>query len=149
SCSLQLAWFEVVSPMASAALRWRSRQPLRRRTIVRAEREQRARAQFRRMKAETVIATHGNTDFDAFAAMLAARRLYPNAVACVAGSLHRNVREFARLHADQLDLVEAARPDLDAIRRLVVVEPTDAGRRRRPGEDAAPQAVAEYALHPP
>jgi nanoRNase/pAp phosphatase (c-di-AMP/oligoRNAs hydrolase) len=27
------------------------------------------------MRAETVIATHGNTDFDAFAAMLAARRL--------------------------------------------------------------------------
>jgi hypothetical protein len=51
------------------------------------------------MRAETVIATHGNTDFDAFAAMLAARRLYPNAVACIAGSLNRNVREFARLHA--------------------------------------------------
>ena len=32
-----------------------------------------------RMRAETVIATHGNTDFDAFAAMLAARRLYPGA----------------------------------------------------------------------
>src|SRR2546425_13266337 len=29
------------------------------------------------MQAEEVIATHGNTDFDAFAAMLAARRLYP------------------------------------------------------------------------
>src|ERR687887_515896 len=58
------------------------------------------------MRAEEVIATHGNTDFDAFAAMLAARRLYPNAVACVAGSLNRNVRELARLHADELDLVE-------------------------------------------
>jgi len=42
------------------------------------------------MRAETVIATHGNTDFDAFAAMLAARRLYPEAVVCLSGSLNRS-----------------------------------------------------------
>jgi tRNA nucleotidyltransferase (CCA-adding enzyme) len=80
------------------------------------------------MRAETVIATHGNTDFDALASMLAARRLFPDAVACVAGSLNRNVREFARLHADELGLVEASRLELDAIRRLVVVETVDAAR---------------------
>jgi tRNA nucleotidyltransferase (CCA-adding enzyme) len=80
------------------------------------------------MRAETVIATHGNTDFDAFAAMLAARRLYPGAVGCLTGSLNRNVREFYRLHADELGLVEATRLELDAIRRLVVVETTHASR---------------------
>ena len=69
------------------------------------------------MQADTVIATHGNTDFDAFAAMLAARRLYPEAVGCLAGSLNRNVREFYRLHADELGLVEAARLNLGSIRR--------------------------------
>ena len=78
------------------------------------------------MRAEIVIATHGNTDFDAFAALLAARRLYPDAVACVAGSLNRNVREFSRLHADELGLVDASRLELDAIRRLIVVETTHA-----------------------
>jgi tRNA nucleotidyltransferase (CCA-adding enzyme) len=81
-----------------------------------------------RMRAETVIATHGNTDFDAFAAMLAARRLYPDAVACLAGSLNRNVREFYRLHADELELVEAARLEQGAIRRLIVVETSHASR---------------------
>jgi tRNA nucleotidyltransferase (CCA-adding enzyme) len=81
-----------------------------------------------RMRAETVIATHGNTDFDAFAAMLAARRLYPDAVASIAGSLNRNVREFYRLHADELGLVDAARLELDAIQRLIVVETTHASR---------------------
>jgi len=80
------------------------------------------------MRAEEVIATHGNTDFDAFAAMLAARRLYPKAVVCLAGSLNRNVREFSRLHADELGTVEASRLELDAIRRLVVVDTVDAGR---------------------
>jgi tRNA nucleotidyltransferase (CCA-adding enzyme) len=80
------------------------------------------------MRAETVIATHGNTDFDAFAAMLAARRLYPDAVVCLSGSLNRNVREFYRLHADELGMVEAARLETDAIRRLIVVETTHASR---------------------
>jgi tRNA nucleotidyltransferase (CCA-adding enzyme) len=81
------------------------------------------------MRAEQVIATHGNTDFDGFAAMLAARRLFPGAVVCLSGSLNRNVRELARLYEEELgDLVEASRLELDAIRRLVVVETTSASR---------------------
>ncbi len=80
------------------------------------------------MHAEQVIATHSNTDFDALAAMLAARRLYPEAVVCLAGALNRNVREFCRLHADELHLVEASRLELDRIRRLIVVETTSASR---------------------
>jgi tRNA nucleotidyltransferase (CCA-adding enzyme) len=80
------------------------------------------------MRAEEVIATHGNSDFDAFAAMLAARRLYPEAV-LVIGSLNRNVRDFYRLHAEELEpIVEVARLEPDAIRRLVVVETVDASR---------------------
>ncbi|MEX2212051.1 MAG: CBS domain-containing protein [Gaiellaceae bacterium] len=81
------------------------------------------------MRTEQVIATHGNTDFDGFAAMLAARLLFPGAVVCLAGSLNRNVREFYRLHADELgEVVDASRLELDAIRRLIVVETTSASR---------------------
>jgi tRNA nucleotidyltransferase (CCA-adding enzyme) len=80
------------------------------------------------VKAPEVIATHANTDFDAFAAMLAARRLYPDAVICVPRALNRNVREFYRLHADELDAVEASRIEPEAIRRLIVLETTSASR---------------------
>ena len=80
------------------------------------------------MRAEQVIVSHGNTDFDAFGAMLAARMLYPGAVVAV-GSLNRNVRDFYRLHAEELDfVVETSRLELDAIRRLVVVEARNASR---------------------
>ncbi len=80
------------------------------------------------MRAEEVIATHGNTDFDAFAAMIAARRLYPGAVVAV-GALNRNVRDYFRLHAEELEpVVETGRLELDAIRRLVVIETVDASR---------------------
>ena len=80
------------------------------------------------MQAEEVIASHGNTDFDAFAAMLAARLLYPGAVVAV-GALNRNVRDFYRLHAEELGpVVETSRLELDAIRRLIVVETRAASR---------------------
>jgi tRNA nucleotidyltransferase (CCA-adding enzyme) len=75
-----------------------------------------------------VIVTHGNTDFDAFAAMLAARRLYPGAVVALSGSLNRNVRDFYRLHAEALDVAEQGRVDLDAIERLIVVETSHPAR---------------------
>ncbi len=87
-----------------------------------------------------VITTHTSTDFDAFASMLAARRLFPGAVAALPGSLNRNVRDFYRLHLDELDLADTGTIDHDAVRRLVVVETVHAGRlgefedlARRPG----------------
>ena len=80
------------------------------------------------MRAEHVIASHGNTDFDAFGAMLAARLLYPDAVVAI-GTLNRNVRDFYRLHAEELGAIaEVSRLELDAIRRLIVVEVTSASR---------------------
>jgi tRNA nucleotidyltransferase (CCA-adding enzyme) len=80
------------------------------------------------MRAETVIATHTNADFDALASLLAVRRLYPGSVAALPGSLARNVREFYRLHADELDVCELSRLDPAAIERLVVVETVHASR---------------------
>jgi tRNA nucleotidyltransferase (CCA-adding enzyme) len=75
-----------------------------------------------------VIVTHANTDFDALASLVAARRLYPGSVACLVGSLNANVREFVRLHAEELDLVEPSRLDLESITRLVAVDTVDASR---------------------
>ena len=91
-----------------------------------------------------VIVSHTNTDFDALAAMLAARRLYPGATVALSGSLNRNVREFYRLHADELELAEPGRLDLDAIRRLVVVEtvqPERLGEFERVARDPAVEVV--------
>jgi tRNA nucleotidyltransferase (CCA-adding enzyme) len=60
--------------------------------------------------------------------MLAARRLYPAAVVAI-GSLNRNVRDFYRLHADDLGpAVEASKLELDAVKRLIVVETGHASR---------------------
>ena len=96
------------------------------------------------MRAEEVITTHGNTDFDAFASMLAARRLYPNAVIALAGSLNRNVRDFYRLHAEELGaIVEAARLEFDAIRRTASTQPKRfLWRGLDPGALCAPSRIS-------
>jgi tRNA nucleotidyltransferase (CCA-adding enzyme) len=75
-----------------------------------------------------VIVTHVNTDFDAFASMLAVRRLYPGASVALSGSLNRNVREFYRLHADELEVVDTGRVDPAEVKRLIVVETLHPGR---------------------
>src|SRR4051812_34378376 len=77
---------------------------------------------------ETLILSHPNADFDAFAGMLAAQLLYPGARICMHGGVNRNVREFYNLHADQIPAVEPSALDRDSVRRLVLVEVTEPER---------------------
>ena len=80
------------------------------------------------MRAAEVIATHENTGYDAFASMLAARHLYPGAAVAV-GQLDPDVRDFYGLHVEELDaVVEIARLEPDAIRRLIVIETRQTAR---------------------
>src|SRR3954471_112701 len=76
----------------------------------------------------TLILSHANVDFDAFAGMLAAQLLYPGARVCLHGGVNRNVREFYNLHADQIPSVEPSAVDRDSVRTLVLVEVTSADR---------------------
>ena len=74
------------------------------------------------MNIPEVIVTHVNTDFDGFAASVAAARLFPEARICFPGSLNRNVREFYNLHADEIDTVDASLVDPGRLRRLIIVD---------------------------
>ncbi|MHB9112647.1 MAG: CBS domain-containing protein [Thermoleophilia bacterium] len=74
------------------------------------------------------IVTHANTDFDGFAASVAAAKLYPEAKICFPGSLNRNVREFYNLHADEIDTVDVSMVDFGKVRRLIIVDTIHCGR---------------------
>src|SRR5688572_15330108 len=89
---------------------------------------------------ETLIVSHPNADFDAFAGMLAAQLLYPGGRICLHGGVNRNVREFYNLHADQIAAVEPSALDRDSVRRLVLVE-TDPGRLGELAELASREGV--------
>jgi tRNA nucleotidyltransferase (CCA-adding enzyme) len=80
------------------------------------------------MSATELIATHSNTDFDGFAAMVAAHKLYPEADMVLSGAVNRNVREFRTLFADEIPVVEAGALDLAKVTRLVLVETFHANR---------------------
>ena len=80
------------------------------------------------MRARELIATHAAADFDAYASMLAARRLYPEALVCLPSTLDRNLRELHRLLADEIGAVEVAHVDVRSVRRLVIVDTVHADR---------------------
>ena len=80
------------------------------------------------MRSSELIATHTNTDFDAFAAMVAARKLYPEAAVCLGGAVNRNVREFQALYADLIPVVDPVDVEHEAVRRLILVDTVHANR---------------------
>jgi len=75
-----------------------------------------------------LIVGHLNTDFDALASMVAARKLYPQANMVFPGSMNRNVREYMALHGDMFDFRDLHSLDLETVTRLIVVDTRQADR---------------------
>lgn len=103
-------------------------------------------------KAITVITTHVNADFDAFASMLAAKKLYPDALVVFPGSQEKNLRDFfVKSMAYMYDIVKIKDIDLNAVGLLILVDTRQASRIgklanivHRPGLE-----VHIYDHHPP
>ncbi len=76
-----------------------------------------------------VITTHLNADFDAMASMVAARKLYPNAILSFPGSQERNLRDFfIRSSFYFLDFTRAKQVPIEEIKRLILVDTRQASR---------------------
>jgi len=70
-----------------------------------------------------VITTHTNADFDSLASMIAAKKLYPNAVLVFPGSQERNLRDFfihSTLYALEVERIKNI--DLQEVERLILVD---------------------------
>jgi tRNA nucleotidyltransferase (CCA-adding enzyme) len=77
----------------------------------------------------TVITTHINADFDAFASMLAAKKLYPDALVVFPGSQERNLRDFfVKSMVYMYNIVKIKDIELKAVDRLVLVDTRQASR---------------------
>jgi len=81
-----------------------------------------------------VILTHENTDFDAWAAQLAASKLYPDATPVLPRHLNREVREFLALYGDQLPFISPESLPRRHISEAIVVDTQAIGSIR--GMDA-------------
>jgi len=70
-----------------------------------------------------VITTHVNADFDAMASMLAAKKLYPDAMMSFSGSQEKGLRDFlVRSTFYAFDFVKAKEVDFDTVDRLILVD---------------------------
>ncbi len=90
-----------------------------------------------------VITTHINADFDCLGSMIAAKRLYPDAVMVFPGGQERSLREYFLRSVQYVFGFKRARDiDLDEVTRLILVDVRKASRigpfgviAKRPGVD--------------
>jgi tRNA nucleotidyltransferase (CCA-adding enzyme) len=98
-----------------------------------------------------VITTHTNSDFDSLASMLAAKKLYPDAVLVFPGSQERSLRDFFinstfyMFHTKKIKEV-----NLDKVSKLILVDTRQSGRIGRFSEilDKKGLEVVIYDHHP-
>ena len=77
----------------------------------------------------TIITTHVNADFDAIASMLAAQKLYPDALVVFPGSQEKNLKNFfINSMAYLFNMAELNDIDLSRVNRLVLVDTRQANR---------------------
>jgi tRNA nucleotidyltransferase (CCA-adding enzyme) len=99
-----------------------------------------------------VITCHHNSDFDALASMLAAKKLYPDAVPVFPGSQERVLRDFLTQNSFfRFETMSAKDIDLDKVERLIIVDTRQPGRIGRLAEalERPGLEVHIYDHHPP
>lgn len=80
-----------------------------------------------------IIVSHVNTDFDALASMVAAKKVYPNAKVVISNKQSIPVRRFLTIYRDTLDLVQDNAIDWSNVTELILV---DEASLARIGDDA-------------
>lgn len=94
---------------------------------------------------------HANPDFDAYAATVAATKLYDDAHGVFLGTQNANVRAFHNLHEEFLSFIDLRGLDLDAVTGVIMVDTRDPARIGELGEVVArPDVDVEvWDHHPP
>jgi len=99
-----------------------------------------------------LITTHINADFDALASMIAASKLYPEAVMAFSGAQEKSIRDFL-LHSAvyALDIRKLSKIDINDITRLILVDIRQAGRIGKLSQlcSRAGVEIHVYDHHPP
>ncbi|HAA89458.1 MAG TPA: hypothetical protein DCE07_02595 [Peptococcaceae bacterium] len=99
-----------------------------------------------------LITSHVNTDFDGFASMIAARKLYPGAEIILSGQVQPNVRNYMSLYRDVWFPVRFSGLPSTKVHRLIVVDtakPARLGKIRPLVEDGEVEEVHLFDHHPP
>ncbi|MBA7615354.1 A-adding tRNA nucleotidyltransferase [subsurface metagenome] len=69
-----------------------------------------------------VIISHQSTDFDSLAAMVAAKKIYKDALLVFTGAVERNVREFISIYGDLIEITPFKKIKIEEITKLIIVD---------------------------
>ncbi|HZK12841.1 MAG TPA: CBS domain-containing protein [Atribacterota bacterium] len=69
-----------------------------------------------------VIISHQSTDFDSLAAMVAAKKIYKDALLVFTGAVERNVRKFISLYGDLIEITPIKKIKMVDITKLIIVD---------------------------
>ena len=100
----------------------------------------------------TIITTHINADFDALASMLAAQKLYPDALVVFPGSQEKNLRNyFVKSMVYLFNMIDIKDIDFANLKRLVLVDTRQANRIGKLSTvlDRSDVEIHIYDHHPP
>ena len=103
------------------------------------------------IKADTVITSHINADFDAIASMLAAQKLYPGSVIIFPGSQEKNLRDFFVSSTSYLfNMADPGYIDFSQTSKLVIVDTRQKSRLTQVSEllDKKDIKIDIYDHHP-
>jgi tRNA nucleotidyltransferase (CCA-adding enzyme) len=93
-----------------------------------------------------IIVTHDNADFDALAALVGAKKLYPDAQMVLGTGGSVELSAFLALHKDRFPTLAAADLDASAVDRVIIVDVRRAGRLKGYGALATRLARKDPAL---
>ena len=106
----------------------------------------------KKIKARTIITSHVNADFDAIGAMLAAQKLYPDAVIIFPGSQEKSLRDFFISSMSYLfNMVDPEMIDFSETATLVIVDTRQKNRLTRVSQLLGKKDlfIEIYDHHPP
>ncbi len=95
----------------------------------------------------TLITTHINADFDAIASVVAAKKLYPQGIVVLPGSMEKKVREFLQTFSILQDVKRIKDIDREKIREVIVVDTSSSERLGELKEFLPGRKVVVYDHH--
>lgn len=98
-----------------------------------------------------VIISHVNTDFDAFASMIAAKKLYPEATLVLSDKQATSVKQFLNIYRDIFEFANDSQINWDQVTRLILVDVATLQRIGNFAKDLSLEnmEVIVYDHHPP
>ncbi|WP_301110004.1 CBS domain-containing protein [Sporosarcina sp.] len=97
-----------------------------------------------------IIISHVNTDFDALASMIAAKKLYPEAQLVISDKLETRVQRYLNIYRDMFDFVPNAHIDWALVTEMIIVDVASLSRIGSLPQDFDPKTrnIIVYDHHP-